>query len=116
MHEILSKQTLNKEWHFASRRLLPLTPALSPPERENRSSVLRQSPAPLCPESRNRCLPLPKGEGRGEGEGIGRRSGDLTFQKKSLARHSLQNRHSRPQQPNDRSELRRIIAWILRAC
>ena len=46
----------------------PLTPALSPKERENRSPVLRQSSAPLCSESRNACLPLPKGEGRGEGE------------------------------------------------
>src|SRR6185369_1203019 len=50
----------------------PLTPALSPRERENRSPVFRQSPTPLCSESRNACLPLPKGEGRGEGEGDGR--------------------------------------------
>ena len=47
----------------------PLTPALSPEEREDRSPVLSQSAAPLCSESGNRCLPLPKGEGRGEGEG-----------------------------------------------
>jgi len=47
----------------------PLTPALSPEERENRSPVLRQSAASLCSESGIRCLPLPKGEGRGEGEG-----------------------------------------------
>jgi len=46
----------------------PLTPALSPRERENRSSVIGLSEALVLVESGNAWLPLPKGEGRGEGE------------------------------------------------
>ena len=51
-----------------SNASFPLTPALSPRERENRSPLLRQSARPLCSESGSTCLPLHKGEGRGEGE------------------------------------------------
>jgi tetratricopeptide (TPR) repeat protein len=46
----------------------PLTPALSPGEREKRSPLAKQSEAPGLGEKRNASLPLPGGEGRGEGE------------------------------------------------
>ena len=51
-----------------SNAFFPLTPALSPGERENGSPVLCQSAVSLCSESGITCLPLPRGEGRGEGE------------------------------------------------
>src|SRR5204863_6272621 len=47
----------------------PLTPALSPRERENRSLAIGLSAALALVERRDTWLPLPKGEGRGEGEG-----------------------------------------------
>ncbi|MBI3417573.1 MAG: VCBS repeat-containing protein [Verrucomicrobia bacterium] len=52
----------------------PLTPALSPGERENRSpgigesGVARRAGASGVGENRKASLPLPEGEGRGEGE------------------------------------------------
>src|SRR6185369_1499472 len=52
-----------------SNAAFPLTPPLSPRERENRSPLLHLSAAPRRSQNRNACLPLPKGEGRGEGEG-----------------------------------------------
>src|SRR5204863_308653 len=50
----------------------PLTPALSPKERENRGPVLRHTRAPELFQRQRAGLPLPKGEGRGEGEGSAR--------------------------------------------
>ncbi|MCW5551437.1 MAG: valine--tRNA ligase [Verrucomicrobiae bacterium] len=53
---------------------LPLTPALSPRERENRSQILEKtttddgSAAPGIPANAQRLSPLPKGEGQGEGK------------------------------------------------
>jgi len=73
--EIKSAPTLAHEpqfeWESAwnSNPSFPLTPALSPWERENRFAALYQSAAPLWSGSGARYLPLPKGEGRGEGEG-----------------------------------------------
>src|SRR5712692_10416631 len=48
----------------------PLTPALSPRERENRWPVLRHTGAPEWFQNPDRVgsLPLPEGEGWGEGE------------------------------------------------
>jgi non-ribosomal peptide synthetase-like protein len=46
----------------------PLTPALSPGERENRRQDFRESDAPGNVERLTLILPLPGGEGRGEGE------------------------------------------------
>jgi len=43
---------------------LPLTPALSRGERENRFPVLCKSAVPLASESGIMCLPLPWGEGK----------------------------------------------------
>src|SRR3954447_12509134 len=53
---------------FATRRSFPLTPALSPRERENRSPVVRAIRACRFVDAPRACLPLPEGEGRGEGE------------------------------------------------
>src|SRR6266436_4777294 len=47
----------------------PLTPALSPGERENRILSLEKSGRLALIETRMMALPLPGGEGRGEGEG-----------------------------------------------
>src|SRR5437762_11964781 len=65
--------TLHRDGSF------PLTPALSPRERENRSSVLRQSPAPLCPSLSPRERAGVRGKGLVEGQVI-------SHFKKSLAR------------------------------
>jgi hypothetical protein len=46
----------------------PLTPALSPEERENRYPVCCESGAPRWFERWTACHPLPWGEGRSEGE------------------------------------------------
>jgi len=46
----------------------PLTPALSPRERENGRQRVHKPSAPGMVERRSACLPLPGGEGRGEGE------------------------------------------------
>src|ERR1035437_10827635 len=54
--------------HLTAHGLFPLTPALSPRERENsRQSVGESEDAENC-EMRPLRLPLPRGEGRGEGE------------------------------------------------
>src|SRR5438128_2011059 len=46
----------------------PLTPALSPGEREHRRQSLGESEVLKIGEGRAPGLPLPEGEGRGEGE------------------------------------------------
>jgi len=50
----------------------PLTPALSPGEREPRSPRPNEAERSRFGDAQNQILPLPKGEGRGEGEGISR--------------------------------------------
>ena len=47
---------------------VPLTPALSPEEREKRIPSSEQSHAPEQNQTQRTILPLPEGEGRGEGE------------------------------------------------
>ncbi len=52
----------------SSNGSFPLTPALSPRERENARQSLGRTGAAGMAEERRAGLPLPKGEGRGEGE------------------------------------------------
>ena len=60
-HETSATETSNSSF--------PLTPALSPRERENPRQLPLQSEGHQTIENRPPSLPLPKGEGRGEGEG-----------------------------------------------
>ncbi|HZL80080.1 MAG TPA: methionine synthase [Candidatus Limnocylindrales bacterium] len=61
--------------HRTNRALFPITPALFPEEKENRSQSLGKattassSEAPRMAESKQRLSPLPGGEGQGEGKG-----------------------------------------------
>src|SRR5438093_6407741 len=74
----LDQRSSRCEINGLSSAPFPLTPALSPGERENRLPFLWQSAA--CPfvESGITCLPLPKGEGRGEGKsGMSPREGPV---------------------------------------
>jgi len=54
--------------HANSDAAFPLTPALSPKEREEHRQSVRKSEASRLVERHPSALPLPKGEGRGEGE------------------------------------------------
>ena len=57
-------------WNTSSgSNAFPLTPALSPRERENHRQSVGESTVLGKVESRPSLLPLPRGEGRGEGEG-----------------------------------------------
>ena len=56
----------------------PLTPALSPGERENRQAVIDKSERAEKGEKPTAVPPLPAGEGRGEGERVSKPSGTET--------------------------------------
>jgi len=64
--ELATLREIEAQWRKLA--VFPLTPALSPGERESRRQSLREPEAPSFLPGRDRIPPLPKGEGRGEGE------------------------------------------------
>ena len=68
-------------WAYYKYVQFPLTPALSPEEREKRCPSGDESERLERTETGTPGLPLPKGEGRGEGEQDARPSGDVVLAK-----------------------------------
>jgi excinuclease ABC subunit A len=66
--EILAVRLGDTEIKARFSEPFPLTPALSPGERENPRQSLGEAGAPQIKVSRTAAPPLPRGEGRGEGE------------------------------------------------
>jgi hypothetical protein len=66
--------------------LFPLTPALSPGERENHRQRLRETGTRVNVKGLPSLLPLPKGEGWGEGEDDTRQAAAADVSKLSFRR------------------------------
>ena|SRR5947207_564508 len=67
----------------------PLTPALSPRDRENRRQSVGESYVSPMFEGRDALHPLPAGEGRGEGEWIVRQTSTLEMEYRRKVQNSL---------------------------
>jgi hypothetical protein len=63
-----ARRTAGTKHNWSADTPFPLTPALSPRERESQGVRIELSHAPGFADRLARILPLPKGEGWGEGE------------------------------------------------
>src|SRR5437868_6840455 len=80
---------------FCSRGLLPLTPALSPEERESPCPALACSSDLRFAGQLATIPPLPRGEGRGEGEGDVRQPTGHDSMKLLCHRNTAERRRAR---------------------